>query len=402
MKKIFFLLAILFINSANAQQIGDVIKLSGFVKSDFIFDSRQVVSIREGHFLLYPANESLDLNGNDINDKSNFNALSIQTRLNAKITGPEALGAKTGGMIEGEFFGTSEADVNGFRLRHAYVTLSWNSTTLLFGQTWHPMFVTDVFPQVVSFNTGVPFQPFSRNPQIRLTQSFDKFNLILALCSQRDFTSNGPAGFSSTYLRNSVIPNSHAQLQYKSESVIAGAGVDYKTLTPRLETTKKLKAEETVSSYSLLGYLKIKSGTFNWLVEYINGANNADLMMLGGYAIKSANAITGVEEYEVLRAYSLWTDLSIGTDIQPGIFIGYTKNLGSENELSGALFTRVSNIEKLFRVSPRMLFNYGKFRIAAEVEVTVASYGTVDKFAKVNNTKDITNIRGLLSLYLFF
>lgn len=112
---------------------------------------------------------------------------------------------------------------------------------MLFGQTWHPMFVTDVFPQVVSFNTGSPFQPFSRNPQIRLTQSFDKFNLIAALLTQRDVTSNGPAGFSSSYLRNNLIPSAHLQLQYKSESFVTGAGVDYKSLTPRISTTKIIK-----------------------------------------------------------------------------------------------------------------------------------------------------------------
>lgn len=404
MKKSLFLLAVISVNLIIAQQSkeGDIIKLSGFIKSDFFFDSRQVVSIREGHFLLYPANESLDPNGKDINDKANFNALSIQTRLNAKITGPEALGAKTSGTIEGEFFGTSDADVNGFRLRHAFVTLSWSSTTLLVGQTWHPMFVTDVFPQVVSFNTGVPFQPFSRNPQIRLTHSIGNFNLIAALCSQRDFTSNGPAGFSSSYLRNSVIPNSHVQLQYKNENVVTGIGVDLKTLTPRLETIKKYKSDETISSYSFLGYLKIKSRTFNWLFETVYGGNNTDLMMLGGYAVKSTNSVNGLEEYEQLKVVSCWTDLTIGTDIQPGVFVGYTKNLGSEEELSGALYTRVSNIDKILRVSPRIVFNYGKFRIAAEAEATIASYGAVDKFGKVNNSKNITNIRGLLAFYLFY
>ena len=404
MKKSLFLLAVISVNLIIAQQSkeGDIIKLSGFIKSDFFFDSRQVVSIREGHFLLYPANESLDPNGKDINDKANFNALSIQTRLNAKITGPEALGAKTSGTIEGEFFGTSDADVNGFRLRHAFVTLSWSSTTLLVGQTWHPMFVTDVFPQVVSFNTGVPFQPFSRNPQIRLTHSIGNFNLIAVLCSQRDFTSNGPAGFSSSYLRNSVIPNSHVQFQYKNENVVTGIGVDLKTLTPRLETIKKYKSDETISSYSFLGYLKIRSGTFNWLFETVYGGNNTDLMMLGGYAVKSTNSVNGLEEYEQLKVVSCWTDLTIGTDIQPGVFVGYTKNLGSEEELSGALYTRVGNIDKILRVSPRIVFNYGKFRIAAEAEATIASYGAVDKFGKVNNTKNITNIRGLLAFYLFY
>lgn len=404
MKKTLFWWVIVFAAMIYAQQTkeGELIKISGFVKSDFIFDSRQTVSIREGHFLLYPTNEILDPNGKDINDKPNFNALSIQTRLNAKITGPEVLGAKSNAVIEGEFFGTSDADVNGFRLRHAYVSLSWNSTSLLFGQTWHPMFIAEVFPQVVSFNTGVPFQPFSRNPQVRLTHSIGNINLIAALSTQRDFTSNGPAGFSSSYMRNSVLPNAHIQLQYKTESTIAGFGLDYKKLTPRLETSKKYKTDVAITSNSLIGYLKIKSGSFNWLIESVYGGNNTDLMMLGGYAVEKTNSVTGEETYQALKVFSVWTDLSFGTEIQPGIFFGYTKNNGSENELSGALYTRVSNIEKLLRVSPRLLFNFGKFRIATELEITTASYGSVDKYAKVYNSKEITNVRGLLGIYLFF
>ena len=97
--------------------------------------------------------------------------LSVQTRLVGKITGPDAFGAKTSGYIEAEFFGTSDADVNGFRLRHAYVKLNWTTTELLIGQFWHPMFITESFPEVVSFNTGAPFQPFNRSPQIRVTQT---------------------------------------------------------------------------------------------------------------------------------------------------------------------------------------------------------------------------------------
>ena len=48
------------------------VKFSGFVKTDIFWDSRQTISVREGHFLLYPRNESLDINGEDINDKANF------------------------------------------------------------------------------------------------------------------------------------------------------------------------------------------------------------------------------------------------------------------------------------------------------------------------------------------
>jgi len=378
------------------------IKISGFVKSDFFFDSRQVATFREGHFLLYPLNELLDVNGEDINAKASFNALSIQSRVTAKLFGPEVLGAKSGGLIEGEFFGTSDADVNGFRLRHAYVTLNWENTGLLFGQTWHPMFVTDVFPQVVSFNTGSPFQPFSRNPQIRLTQSFDKFNLIAALLTQRDVTSNGPAGFSSSYLRNNLIPSAHLQLQYKSESFVTGAGVDYKSLTPRISTTKNYKTNETVSGLSGLLYAKYVFSGFTWMVEGVYGQNLTDLLMLGGYAVSAVDTATGYEEYTPLNVYSVWTDLSYGKDIQPGIFIGYTRNLGADNKIVGSYNTRVSNIDKIFRVTPRVIFNFSKVRFAVETEFTSTLYGKTDEFGKVNDTKDVLNIRGLIAVYYFF
>lgn len=378
------------------------IKISGFVKSDFFFDSRQVATFREGHFLLYPLNELLDVNGEDINAKASFNALSIQSRVTAKLFGPEVLGAKSGGLIEGEFFGTSDADVNGFRLRHAYVTLNWENTGLLFGQTWHPMFVTDVFPQVVSFNTGSPFQPFSRNPQIRLTQSFDKFNLIAALLTQRDVTSNGPAGFSSSYLRNNLIPSAHLQLQYKSESFVTGAGVDYKTLTPRISTTKNFKTDETVSGLSGLLYAKYVFSGFTWMVEGVYGQNLTDLLMLGGYAVSAVDTATGYEEYTPLNVYSVWTDLSYGKDIQPGIFIGYTQNLGADDKIVGSYNTRVNNIDKIFRVTPRVIFNFSKVRFAVETEFTSTLYGKTDEFGKVNDTKDVLNIRGLIAVYYFF
>ena len=35
------------------------IKWSGFVKTDFMFDSRQTVNAREGHFMILPASENL-------------------------------------------------------------------------------------------------------------------------------------------------------------------------------------------------------------------------------------------------------------------------------------------------------------------------------------------------------
>ena len=65
------------------------VKFSGFVKTDVFFDSRQTIAVREGHFLLYPKNELPDPDGEDINAKSSFNMLNIQTRFRMLATGPE-------------------------------------------------------------------------------------------------------------------------------------------------------------------------------------------------------------------------------------------------------------------------------------------------------------------------
>jgi hypothetical protein len=185
------------------------IKFSGFVKTDVFYDTRQSSAsngIREGHFYLYPDNVLYDAAMKDLNANPSFHILNIQTRLKGDISGPDAFGAKTSGAIEAEFFGTNESDLNGFRLRHAYVKMDWQKTILIIGQTWHPMFPAESFPGTISFNTGAPFTPFSRNPQVRVTRKFSHVSFTLTAYAQRDFTSSGPDGASNKYMRNSGLP----------------------------------------------------------------------------------------------------------------------------------------------------------------------------------------------------
>jgi hypothetical protein len=384
------------------QNIG--ISFSGFVKTDMMYDTRQTVTLREGHFLLYPQSPKLDTNGKDINAKSNFNILSIQTRLLGKITGPDAFDAKTSGLLEGEFFGTSDADVNAFRLRHAFVKFDWANTSVLVGQTWHPMFVMEMFPGVVSFNTGVPFQPFSRNPQIRLTHSFEEIKLILCAAAQRDFQSNGPGGSSSLYLRNSVIPNIHAQVQFMSNGNLAGAGFDYKILTPRLVTTKNIKTDASVSGISALGYIKRTIDPVTIKLQGIYGQNISDLMHIGGYAVRSTDAITGAESYTPLSTVSVWGDVSIGKITEYALFAGYSKSLGASNTINGAYYGRGTDIDNVFRVSPRVQFNAENVRVSTEIEYTSSGYGTPNntKKGKIDKVTTVSNVRLLLALFYYF
>ena len=139
------------------------IKFSGFVNSEIFYDTRQTVGGRETLLMLYPAAKDLDANGADLNAKGNFNQLSMMSRLTATITGPDILNAKAIGVIEGDFTGEAEAPYDVFRLRHAYVKLTWKKDELLIGNYWSPFDVPEMIPNVISLNTGAPFHSFSRS-----------------------------------------------------------------------------------------------------------------------------------------------------------------------------------------------------------------------------------------------
>ena len=388
------------------------IKFSGFVKGDFFYDTRQTVSAREGHFLLWPAEKSVDAEGLDINRTPNFNFLAIQTRLKGTITGPDAFGAKTSGLIEGAFFGHSNGDVNGFRLRHAFVNFDWGTTKLLFGQYWHPMFVTGCFPGVVSFNTGTPFQPFSRNPQVRLTQDFGGLKLIAAAISQRDFVSAGGA----SDLRNSGVPDMQLQIHYgmkdeaSGQEMLTGIGGGYKILKPALsktfynnigiETTHKTNA--TIASYSAQAFFKYKIPAITFKLQGTYGQNLYDVLFISSYAISEYDGLDPV--YTNFSNYAVWTDIHTnGSGLQAGLFGGYTKSLGAEksimvNEIAGSR----SNIDYVYRIAPRIIFNSGKARFAGEIEYTGAAFGAPDVDGIPVDPEEVANLRFLLGVYYFF
>lgn len=386
------------------------ISFSGFIKTDLFYDSRQTVNIREGHFLLFPKGEQLDPAGRDTNARSGFNILSIQTRLVGKITGPDALGAKTSGLIEGEFFGTADGDTNGFRLRHAIVKLNWKATELMVGQFWHAMFITDCFPDVVSFNTGAPFQPFSRAPQVRLTQAFGRWSVIATALSQRDFASNGPEGVSSVYLRNAAVPEFNLKAQYASKNekagteTLIGLGVDYMTIAPRITTESGYKTSESLGSAAAMAYVKRRMPGWTLKAEVVYGQNLHHLTMIGGYGVNEiTDRVSKTQRYTPLDTISAWAEIqSNGTRWQTGIFGGYARNLGSTRPIIGQSYGRGVNIRDLYRISPRLIYNAGKLRLAAEAELTSAAYGTPDARGKVGAATRAANVRLLLATYYFF
>jgi hypothetical protein len=384
------------------------IKISGYVKSDIFFDSRQVISAREGHFLLFPAPVQNDPDGRDLNSKPGFNMMPIQSNLAVNVSGPQTFGASVSGLVEGDFFGQTNAEVNMFRLRHAYVKMKWSNTELLVGQYWHPLFVTTCFPGTVSFNTGAPIQPFSRAPQIRLSHTVSIFNLFVALLSQRDYASVGPAGNSSKYLRDSGLPEIQFSCELKSKKTnetIAGAGFGYKRITPQIKTTKDYKTSESVRGISANAYLKHTGRNLTIKLEGIYLENGSEFLSISGYAVKdSLDAEKGLVNYAPMRNISSWLEIQTnGTFMQFGIFTGFTKNLGTQNAVKGPYYLP-SNlpISSLYRLSPRISIKQGNVLLAAEVEFTSAIYGTSDNHCRIINKSSADNTRFLLSVIYKF
>lgn len=394
------------------------VKISGFVKNDFFYDSRQTVSAREGHFLLWPAAVKLDDNSNDINAGTNFNMLAIQSRLKGSISGPDAFGAKTSGVIEVDFFAQANANINLVRMRHAFIKLDWTSVELIAGQYWNPLFVTDCFPGTVSFNTGTPIQSFARNPQIRLVYKTGGLKILAAVLSQRDYSSRGANGISSEYLRNSGSPDMHLQLQYgnKNDGGIAyvmGGGLAYKTISPRLESIGGFpsygtyKVDEKVGGLTAMAFSKVTTELITVKLEARYGENIADVLAPSGFAVKEMiNSTSGELDYTPLQSMSYWGEIHTNGKVQFGVFAGYFNSMGTKDEMSDPgnnIYGLGTDVSSLFRVSPRIVVNSGKTRIAFEMEYTSAEHGnSFDASHIAISSTSASNLRALLAMYYFF
>ncbi len=415
---LFFFAFPLLVGAQGGDEGGFAVRFGGFIKNDFFYDTRQVVAAREGHFLLWPAKPLHDQEGRDVNDVPSLNFLSIQTRLNAAFTAPEVHGFRISGLVEGAFFGHSNPDINGFRLRHAFVRLQRNASDFLFGQFWNPLFFTTAFPDVVSFNTGVPFQPFSRNPQIRYTYTPGAISLVVAALSQRDFANVGPSGPNSAYLRNAAVPDLHLQLHYTlsptdgGASLRTGAAVAWKKMVPELITTQGYKTDAGVSGLSFSGYARLNLPSLTIKTQYVLGQNSNDLLMIGGYGVSQViDQAKGLVAYAPTKTRQVWLEAHTNGEVfQAGVFIGMSENLGAVTDLlpdySVTSVTGLgTDIKTLFRVSPRIFYNLGRARFALEGEYTRAGFGTVklqqnSKGIPVD-PQDVANLRMLLAVYLF-
>lgn len=400
-----------FSNPSDSTKVEKIkIDFSGFFRADYWYDSRQIVDAVDGLFMLYPKLPDRDNNGLDINASPNVNMLAMATRLRAGIKMPDLFNAKSSIMIEGDFTGMGN-NVS-IRFRHGYTKFQWEKSSLLFGLTWHPMFIVDVFPSVASLNTGAPFQSFNRSPQVTFQQKLSKgLALTLSAVHQSDSRSLGPNPSpnesSSSYLRNGLFPNLNANLQLVTGSFTIGGSVDYKSLRPRLFTTslknpaERYKTNERIKSFSSMIYAKYQFQKLTVKAKGMLGQNLYEHLLLGGYAVSKLDSLTGKETYTPTNHLFLFGNITYGKEFMVGIFLGYAKNLGTTDNFVSAkdrYYGRGMDIDRMYRISPSFSYIKDRFQISAEFEYTAAAFGTINNLnkGKILNSKITDNYRYLL------
>lgn len=366
--------------------------LYGYVRGEFAFDTRQVIAARDANYIDLAAPVAKDATGKDLNANPNFNGWGLESRLGVKVSGPEFFGMKSNAVLEGHFFGSTGASINGFGLRHAYVQLSNDDVEILAGQYWHPMFVTNVSPMTYNFNAGSPFQPFNRSPQIRFSTKGD-VRFTAAAVTELDFKSvGGTAALSG-------LPAFHAQVQFgKDDNFVGGLGVNYKTIRPALRA-------DNVGAFGFLAYAKAKLGDVATWQAYANyGENPSELLQLGGTGVLNNGKVKSN------KTFAAWTEFygDFTPSFEWGIFGGYSKDLGFSKDL----FAVASNTYdatlipgSTWRVSPRVGWKSGNTKITTELDYTSTTWGgynTNGKFEKLAKDATAGNFRVSLSLIQSF
>ena len=390
------------------------VTLYGFVRHDVNYDSRQSVFVREGQLLLYPKDKDM-VGGTDYNKKAQLNMLGILTRVGVKLVGPDVLNAKLTGQIEGDFFGQADVNIGLLRLRHGFAKLDWTKSSLTIGQTWYQLFIPEVFPGVVNFNTGIPIAPFGWAGQMKYTAQLDK-NLAFSFTAYkpREFgvPSVNPLENTNAPSMNATMPQLNAHLQYKSAKFIAGAQLDYSVLNPYTKYASNGSAtvnsinNEKVTGLTFMGYTKLTTSKFSLKAQGVIGQNSYQWVMMGGYyGYKNAS---GLETYQPASTKSVWIDLAgTGKKVVPGIFYGFSSNDGADAGATAAYGRAIGisgrGIKNLTRISPRLEFLHNKLKFGTELEFTTATYGSRSNAGKVIGATDaFTNTRFTFSTIYSF
>ena len=126
--------------------------------------------------------------------------------------------------------------------------------------------------------------------------------------------------------------------------------------------------------------------------------------LLGGYGVSSVDSRTGEQGYTPFRHSTTWVNFAYGTKWRPGVFVGYTKNLGTGKSLVSAdkVYGMGLDIDQLITVSLNVSYNLPHWKFGFEYCPATAYYGTTDlESGRIEQTHAITNHR-ILGLMMYY
>jgi hypothetical protein len=391
-------LALLALGAAASE--AQTVRVGGFIKSSYYYDTRQLVAAREGDFVFYPA-LAADADG-EPNDTDNLLFFPFFSRLSLTVGDlPQTLGADVTGLVETDFYGPGNETLNTLRVRRAFVRLAWADREALFGMEWSPFFLT-AWPRTVATEAGAPFNPFARYPMIQYTQRLGALTLKGTLSEQRDaFQEIG----GREQQQEAAVPTAMLTAAYGAGGNAVGLNAMTKWIRPE-PTAERFRsgAVQAFATYAGSGLAARADVTF--------GGDLADHLMTGGYAVAAGEA-------RPLNVVAAWADVETTGPVSLGLFGGYLENLGTDDDGldpdAAVFFARgygaTSAVASAWRVSPRVVYTSGAVRFGLEAQATGARYAVGDTPADVydgslaptgGDDERVVNLRGNLSVFLTF
>lgn len=386
-------------------------KLYGFIRNYFAFDSRESKSGTKDLFYYIPKDEALNAKGEDMNANPTFRFLAITSRVGLDVKDYQFGKTKVGAKIETDFY-CMNGNVAVLRLRQAYATLGWDglgkgqkqSASLKLGQAWHPIAADQ--PYVIDLETGTPFNPFSRTPQVMLDYNFSKhFTLTGGFIWQMQYLSSGPNGASDSYIKYGCTPEFYAGVTFKSNNGFLGrVGMDVLSIKPRWRDANGSRVDDRLTTVNPYVYAQYAAGDFSVNAKVVYASAGEHFNMLSGYGVTDINS-DGSWEYAPLHSTASYVSVKYGRKLQVQGMIGYMKNLGTSKSLfedpanPGYTSTKnvyisgngFHNLNQIIRVTPTVVYNLGKLSFGLEYDITSAQYGKYAVDDHVNSTNGLVD-----------
>lgn len=378
MKKVLtFLAALLCGSAAFAQETPAKYSLYGFVRNYAVFDTRESSAGAQDLYFYMPKGVNL-VDGKDVNAMPSFRMYSLTTRLGLRVAGYQFGATKVDGTVEADFYSMNGA-VAVLRMRQAYVGLGWdfsadNKLVLNIGQTWHPL-AADM-PHVTNLETGAPFNPFNRSPQVMAHYDIDgRFTLTGGFLFPMQYQPTGPEGKSSNYNKYALLPEAYLGLSYKEGGFLGRLGLNVLTIKPYY------KASGLMAAVTPMLYLQYTDGMFQIKGKSVLAQAGEHLNLLSGYGVSSYDAAKDAYRYTPMQDWASFVSVQYGKKFQVLGMLGYMKQLYATTDLLDAkdlLWLNTSadtSIHQAVRFTPTVVWNLGKLSFSLEYNLTAAQFG---------------------------